>query len=162
MHEIHKHQNSRLSVECEPEMIQSRRPQIWKKYVDLSTSNKQAKHVSSYKTNGLTWTATWTEDQCMPCLVWFAFQNSVGITGRCETQIVVLSIIHETQTQNYNVTFFRSFATREQTNKGFWLQNQYIYNVSKNLNKYCGGVVKVCERQLDWCGFESDRVWRRT
>ena len=40
-------------------------------------------------------------------------------TGRCETQIVVLSIVHETQTQNYNVTFFRLFATREQTNKGF-------------------------------------------
>ena len=27
-------------------------------------------------------------------------------TGRSETQIVVLSIVHETQTQNYNVTFF--------------------------------------------------------
>ena len=86
---------------------------------DLPTPKKQAKHVSNYKHNELTWTATWTEDQCMPCLVWFAFQNSVGIrhhTGRCETQIVVLLIVHETQTQNYNVTFFvRSQHENKQT-----------------------------------------------
>ena len=37
-------------------------------------------------------------------------------TGRCETQIVVLSIVHETQTQNYNVTFFvRSQHENKQT-----------------------------------------------
>ena len=31
MHENHKLQNSRLSVECKPEMIQSRIPQIYKR-----------------------------------------------------------------------------------------------------------------------------------
>ena len=37
-------------------------------------------------------------------------------TGRCKTQIVVLSIVHETQTQNYNVTFFvRSQHENKQT-----------------------------------------------
>ena len=37
-------------------------------------------------------------------------------TGRCETQIVVLLIVHETQTQNYNVTFFvRSQHENKQT-----------------------------------------------
>ena len=95
-------------------MIQSRRPQIWKKYVDNPTSNKQAKHASSYKTNGLTLTAIWTEDWHMPCLEWFCFPG-FG-TGHCKTQIVVLSIVHETQTQNYNVTFFvRSQHENKQT-----------------------------------------------
>ena len=37
-------------------------------------------------------------------------------TRRCETQIVVLLIVHETQTQNYNVTFFvRSQHENKQT-----------------------------------------------
>ena len=35
--------------------------------------------VPDWVHNGLTWTVAWTEDRCMPCLVWFAFQNSVWI-----------------------------------------------------------------------------------
>ena len=34
------------------------------------------------------------------------FQEFGRDTGHCETQNVVLSIVHETQAQNYNVTFF--------------------------------------------------------
>ena len=47
-------------------------------------------------------------------------------TGRCETQIVVLLIVHETQTQNYNVTFFvRSQHENKQT-KVSVLKSVYI------------------------------------
>ena len=84
---------------------------------DLPTSNKHAEHVSSYKQNGLTWTATWTEDQCMPLFGVVCFSEFGRDTGGCETQIVVLSIVQETQTQNYNVTFFvRSQHENKQTN----------------------------------------------
>ena len=45
-------------------------------------------------------------------------------TGPCETQIVVLSIVHEAQTQNYNV-IVRDMRTNE---KVLDFQNGYIYN----------------------------------
>ena len=46
-------------------------------------------------------------------------------TGRCKTQIVVLSIVHETQTQNYNVTF--SFVCNTRTNKQRFLIPKLAY-----------------------------------
>ena len=49
-------------------------------------------------------------------------------TGPCETQIVVLSIVHEAQTQNYNV-IVRDMRTNE---KVLDFQNGYIYKVSDN------------------------------
>ena len=95
--------------------------------MDLPTPNKQAKHVSSYKRNGLTWTATWTEDRRMPCLVWFCFLEFGRDTGRCKTQIVVLSIVHETQTQNYNMMYLFSFVCNTRTNKQRFLIPKLVY-----------------------------------
>ena len=70
-------------------------------------------------------------------------------TGRCETQIVVLSIVHETQTQNYNVTFF---VRSQHENKQTKVSNSKTGIYTTFHGKYTsivGRVVKVHDRLID-------------
>ena len=79
-------------------------------------------------------------------------------TGRCKTQIVVLSIVHETQTQNYNVTFFvRSQHENKQTKVSDCKTSIYT-TFHIELISSVGRAVKVYNIESDWSGFESDRV----
>ena len=57
--------------------------------------------MGSYKRNGLTWISTWTEDRIHAIFGVFSFPDFGRDTGPCETQIVVLSVVQETKTQNY-------------------------------------------------------------
>ena len=70
-------------------------------------------------------------------------------TGRCKTQIVVLLIVHETQTQNYNVTFFvRSQHENKQT-KVSNSKNGIYTTFHRKDTSIVGRVVKVYDLQLD-------------
>ena len=85
----------------------------------------------------------------------FWFPEFSQDTEPCTTQIVVSSIVHETQTQNYNVTVFRSFAIREQTKK-VWIPKYSIYTT---LHKFCTSsvvrVVKSHDRYIVCCVFDT-------
>ena len=79
-------------------------------------------------------------------------------TGRCETQIVVLSIVHETQTQNYNVTFFvRSQHENKQTKVSDCKTSIYTTFHIRHTS-IVSRVVKVYDLYLGCSGFESDSM----
>ena len=58
-----------------------------------------AKHVSSYKRNGLTWTATWTEDQCMPCWCGLLSRTRSGYGTLRNTDCSVVNCTRNTNTK---------------------------------------------------------------